>query len=133
MADTVSSYNISYSGGPSRKLVMSFTNLSDGTGESAIAKVTPSSFVGPNGLAPSKIAIERIDYSINGGSVKIYYALTSPITVAQLTGYGHMCFFPQTQGFIPNSGGSTGAITFTTDNFAAHSSYTIVLHMRLLD
>ena len=72
MADTVDS--VTLEDGP-RNLIIRLTNISDGTGESAVTKVDTSSF---SNMAPHQppvyTVVEAIDYSIQGfTSVRLFF------------------------------------------------------------
>lgn len=130
MADTVTSQT-SFNG-PYR-LVMRFTNTSDGTGEAAVIKVDKSTFTGLNGLEPTKLAIERIRYSVAGMVVKILFDHTTDDQVAALQGDGELDFRSFGGVIDPASAGGTGDILFTTAAHSTGDSYDITLHMRKID
>lgn len=131
MADTVNSKTI-FNG--SRKLIMQFTNLSDGTGESAVVKVDKSTFTGPNGLEPSSLQIEKIEGEAVGMQVFIYADHTTDVTIARIGGLGRFCIDYRPTGGISTSGaGETGDITFTTNGHASGDSYNIIIHMKKKD
>lgn len=122
MADAVTS-QIVVDG--ARNAVMKFTNLSDGTGESAVKKVTAASLVG----APAKVKIQKIHYSVFGMSVRLLWDASSPVAIADLQGDGWMdC--ERFGGLINNAGaGVTGDILLTTAGHSSGDSYTIILEM----
>lgn len=112
-------------------------NQSDGTGESAVTKVTKSSLTGPNGAAPSHIVIEEITYDINGfEGVKLYgdtSAAGTDLVIATLSGSGYRDFRPL-GGFKVTNVDGTGNIVLSTISSgagAAGDSYDITLKMRL--
>lgn len=119
MADTVTSQTIR--GGP-RHLIMKFTNESDGTGESAVNKVS-------NTLSTIHLKIARVIFAINGGAVRIQWNATTPTDAVIVAGFG--TFDYSYFGGIPNpnNSGADGAINFTTVGFANTSSYDITLEM----
>lgn len=128
MVDTVSSQTIENG---SRNLIMKFTNVSDGTGETDVVKVDVSAL----GISTTSLKVRRIKYNINRGAVLIEWDATTDDPIAYLTGYGTLDM-TNTQGFFnPNSAGNTGDILFTTSGFAAlaagagASGYTIILEM----
>ncbi len=129
MADTVSSKTL-YNG--PRKLVMNFTNLSDGTGESNVIKVDKSTFTGPNGAEPSQLVIEKIQYSCDGLRVYITSDHTTDVPLVVLSGYGQYDF-KHAGGMQSFAAGDTGDILFTTGNHTLGDSYNITLHMRKKD
>jgi hypothetical protein len=118
---------------------MHFTNISDGTEESATKKVDISTLTGPNGLVPSKLAIDEIRCNIQtyggtaGGYVKVAFDATTDDTAVVLNGTDYIDFRPY-GGFVdPQSTGATGDIMFTTDAFESGDSYDITIHMRKKD
>jgi hypothetical protein len=124
MADAVTSQTL-FSG--SKKVVMAFTNLSDGTGESAVAKVDISGLQG----APTKVKINKVWYNTSGMSVKIAFDHTTDDTVLILQGDGFMDFTSFGGMKDPASAGDTGDIVFTTNGHTAGDTYSIVLEVGL--
>lgn len=108
-------------------VVMKFTNLSDGTGESAVVKVDVSAL----SPAPKTVDIEKIWYDINGMSVGIIEDATTDVKVLDLAGgSGYLDF--NDFGRISNSkaAGFTGDLLFTTTGHTSGDSYTIILKLR---
>jgi hypothetical protein len=129
MADAVASQTLI--NGP-RKLVMKFTNVSDGTGEPNVIKVDKSTLTGPNGAEPTQLVIERIEYACDGLAVVISADHTTDVVLATVSGYGRLDF--KKAGGLQSSGaGGTGDILFTTKNHTAGDTYTILLYMRKKD
>lgn len=124
MADAVTSQTL-YSG--PRRVVMGFTNLSDGTGESAVTKVDISGLPG----APTAVKINRVWYNTSGMSVTVAFDHTANDTVLVLQGDGHMDFTAFGGMKDPASAGDTGDILFTTTGHTAGDSYSIVLEIGL--
>lgn len=126
------------------KLVLKLTNVSDGTGESAVDKVVLSSYTGvtqpPNPTkAPTSVIIEKIEYSITnpGGStatvapsVTINADGTTPVRLAVLTGQGSMHLEKAAGLNSANTGTNAGNVSFTTNHFVSGSTYDITLYMR---
>ncbi len=124
MADAVTSQTI-FSG--SKSVVMVFTNASDGTGESAVAKVDISGLTG----APTKVKINKVQYNCVGMAVKILFDHTADDTVLVLDGSGKFDFTEYGGLKDPASAGGTGDILFTTVGHTAGDSYTICLEIGL--
>jgi hypothetical protein len=122
MADTVTSQTI-FSG--PNKAIFGFTNVSDGTGESAVKKIDISTLTGN----PSYVRVNRIWYNTFGMAVKIIYDHTADDTVLVLQGDGQFDF--NRFGGIPDpaSGGDTGDILFTTVGHTAGDTYSIVMEV----
>jgi hypothetical protein len=129
MADAVTSQTIIDG---ERNCVMKFTNVSDGTGESAVAKVDVSALASnAAGVACSEVRVMRISHAIVGMSVQLFFDATSNVLLAELaeSSNGHMEFADF--GGIPNNAGSgkTGDILFTTKGHSSGDTYSIVLEM----
>ena len=88
MADVVTTKIIE--DGP-RTAVMHFTNVSDGTGESAVAKVDVSALGTDNaGRSCSEVRILRVSHAIVGMSVQIFFnASTNVLAIS----YASFIFF----------------------------------------
>lgn len=123
MADAVTSQTIV--DGP-RNVVMKFTNLSDGTGESAVLKVDVSALSG----SPSSVSIKRIIYDVSGMVVTLLWDATSDVRIVELGSNTGVLDFSSFGG-LPNNGGAgvTGDILFTTTGHTSGDSYSIVLEM----
>lgn len=123
MADAVTSQKLV--DGP-RNVVYKFTNVSDGTGESAVLKVDVSGLSG----APERVSIERIQYDIQGMAVRVQWDATSDVDAVVLGGIGYFDF----TGFggLPNNAGAgvTGDILFTTVGHASGDTYSILLELK---
>jgi hypothetical protein len=131
VSDSVTSKTI-FNG--SRKLIMQFTNLSDGTGESNVVKVDKSTFTGPNGLEPSELIIEMIEGETSGMSVGLSVDHTTDVVLARLGGVGRFKIDYRPHGGLRTNGaGDTGDILFTTNGHSSGDTYNIVLHIRKKD
>lgn len=115
-----------------RNLVMKFTNVSDGVGETAVVKVDASTFTP---ALTASLKVRKIEYNVTGGAVRLLWDATTDITFAYLTGYGTLCL-EDTQGIVNNAGtGVTADILLTTSGFIAAgasnpaSGYTLVFYM----
>lgn len=127
MADAVTSTTILNH--PNR-LVMKFTNNSDGTGESAVVKVDKSTFTGPNGLEPTQLVIETIKGDVTGMQVYLYADHTTDIPIARIGGLGIVDMDFRAIGGLQTTGaGETGDITLTTVSHSAGDSYDITISM----
>ena len=128
MADTVTSQTISDVSGS--KTVMNFTNFSDGTGESLVTKVDASAL----NHASSSTKIARIIYSINTtdpkGSVEILFDGTTNASALFLSGQGTIDLQTPAIQIANNASSPTGDILFSTHNFVANDSYTVILEVR---
>ena len=129
MADAVASQTIQDG---ERTAVMRFTNVSDGTGESAVKKVDVSALAANSaGQACTEVHIQRIYWMTVGMSVKMEFDATSSVLLthfpADATGDEYYDNFTA----IPNNAGSgkTGDIDFTTVGHSSGDSYMIILEM----
>lgn len=123
MADTVSSQTLI---DDARNVVMKFTNLSDGTGESAVLKVDVSALVG----APTRVKINKVHYSVAGMVATLLWGATTDVRILDLQGDG--CFDAREFGGLYNNAGTgvTGDILLTTSGHSLNDSYTIILEMQ---
>ena len=82
MADAVTSQTIVDG---ERNCVMKFTNVSDGTGESAVAKVDVSALsANSEGKACSEVRILRVSHAIVGMSVQLFFNASSNVLIMEL-------------------------------------------------
>lgn len=124
MADAVASQTLI--DGP-RNVVMKFTNVSDGTGESAVLKVDVSALSG----TPDRVRIDKIYFTTSGMGVRILWDATTDVTAfvigADQTGWLEFKHFG---GLTNNAGtGITGDILFTTFGHSSGDTYSIILEM----
>jgi hypothetical protein len=128
MADTVD-VKVLYSG--RRRHIVHLTNISDGTGESAVTKVDISTLTGV-GFTPTYSAIDMIDYNIQGfASVRLHWDHTTDDEIAVLpAGSGTLDFNAVGGSVDPRTAGDTGDIKLTTNGGAAGATYDITIYMR---
>ena len=129
MADAVTSQTIIDG---ERNCIMKFTNVSDGTGESAVAKVDVSALASNSaGTACSEVRVLRVSHAIVGMSVQMFLNATSNVLLMELaeSSNGHMDFTDF--GGLPNNAGSgkNGDILFTTKGHSSGDTYSITLEM----
>jgi hypothetical protein len=128
MADAVTS-QIIFDG--TKRAVIKFTNISDGTGETGVIKVDVSSLEPYLGASCSSVAIQRIDAVTVGMGLNLLWDATTDVLIMAL-GEGDFVSFDFTRfgGMTNNSGtGSTGDILFTTVGATAGDKYTVVLEL----
>ena len=129
MADTVTSQTIQDG---ERKAVLKFTNISDGTGESAVTKIDVSALTSNNaGKACSEVAIAKIWWQCVGMGVELLNDATTDTLIIGLS--------PDSNGFhdysdfsgIPNDSGSgkTGDVKFTTIGASNTDTYTVIVEV----
>lgn len=126
MADTVTTRILANG---ARNLVMRFTNLSDGTGESAVAKVDASDTAyGYKGVAPGVyLKIKGVNWVVRSGGLRVLWDATTDEDALILNGEGKQKFNPLIK--CPAITGATGILRFTTVGFALNSAYDVTLHM----
>ena len=129
MADTVTSQTIQDG---ERKAVLKFTNISDGTGESAVTKIDVSALTSNNaGKACSEVAIAKIWWQCVGMGVELLNDASTDTLIIGLS--------PDSNGFhdysdfsgIPNDSGSgkTGDVKFTTIGASNTDTYTVIVEV----
>ena len=129
MADAVTTQTIMDG---ERNCIMKFTNVSDGSGESAVAKVDVSALsANSEGVSCSEVRVMRVSHAIVGMSVQMFLNATSNVLLMELaeSSNGHMDF-QDFSGLSNNAGsGKTGDILFTTKGHSSGDTYSIVLEM----
>ena len=129
MADAVATQTIIDG---SKTAVLKFTNVSDGSGESAVTKVDVSALANNSiGQSCTGASIQKIWWQCIGMKVQILFDATSDILAIELgeNQSGHHDY--SSFGGIPNNAGSgkTGDIQFTTVGHTSADSYTIILQV----
>lgn len=127
MADAVTSQTI-FDG--EHTYVGKFTNISDGTGESAVTKIDPATLKSNGaGFACSGLKISKIWIMTDGMGLNILWDATSDqLALAVTKDQIHALDFNQFGGIPNNAGtGSTGKIQFTTTEASNGDRYTILL------
>ena len=127
MADAVTSQTIQDG---QRIAVVKFTNVSDGTGESAVKKVDVSALQANNsGDACTSVSVARIYWATRGMGVNLEFDASTNVLLTGLpadsTGDEYYDLFTG----IPNNAGSgvTGDIDFTTVSHSSGDTYSIIL------
>jgi hypothetical protein len=127
MADLVASQTILDG---ERLYIAKFTNISDGTGETAVVKINPSTLSVNNwGRACNGVKINKIWSTTHGMEVRILWDATTDLftwLIPQNTNY--LMDFSMFGG-LPNNGGtgSNGNLLFTTSDASAGDMYSIVI------
>jgi hypothetical protein len=128
MADIVTTQVLS-SGGTRHTVIL--TNVSDGTGEAAVAKVSRAGLFDAHGHASTRLAILDVLWVSQGFDfIKLAFDHTADDTVLVLTGSGEIGF--EAVGGLPDPGsaGGTGDLLLTVPGGQAGATYTIVLQVR---
>jgi|TARA_Y100001951_G_C11228871_1_gene233381 hypothetical protein len=129
MADAVTSQTLVDN---DRIAVMKFTNISDGSGESAVAKVDVSALNSHSrsSTACSRVHVLRIWYMTIGMQVQLFWNATTNVILGEFEGDGVKDF--RSFGGIKNNAGSgiNGDVLFTTRGHSNLDTYTIVLELQ---
>ena len=130
MADTVASQTLA--DGP-KTAVLKLTNISDGSGESAVTKVDVSALQpSADGDTCTGVTIERIWWQCIGMKVQILWDATTDLFCIEL-GENQSGDHDYTKfgGLTNNSGsGKTGDVKFTTVGHSDGDTYTVILYLR---
>ena len=130
MADAVAPQTIQDG---AKTAIFRFTIVSDGTGESAVAKIDVSALSSDpmTGSACTGCTIQKIYYSTIGMGVKIFFDASSNVLAWQLNAdWADTLDFTDFTG-IPNNAGSgkTGDVLFTTVGHSSGDVYNIVMQV----
>ena len=127
MADTVASQTILDG---ERLVIQKFTNISDGTGETAVVKVDVSA-LNPNsfGIACNGVKLNKIYATTHGMEVRILFDATTDVFAWMIPQNTNYLMDLSSFGGIPNNAGAgvTGDVLFTTADASSGDMYTIVL------
>jgi len=113
-----------------RLVIMKFTNISDGTGETAVVKIDVSTLI-PNsfGIACNGVKLNKIYATTHGMEVRILWDATTDVFAWMIPQNTNYLMDLSSFGGIPNNAGAgvTGDVLFTTADASAGDMYTIVL------
>jgi hypothetical protein len=111
---------------------MRFTNVSDGSGESAVKKVDVSALAANSaGQACTEVHIQRIYWMTVGMSVKLEFDADTNVLLTHIPADATGDEYYDNFTAIPNNAGTgkTGDIDFTTVGHSSGDSYSIILEM----
>ena len=127
MADAVTSQTILDG---ERLFIAKFTNISDGTGETAVVKIDVSTLA-PNSfnLACNGVKLNKIYATTHGMEVRILWDASTDVFAWQIPQNTNYLMDLSSFGGIPNNAGAgvTGDVLFTTSDASSGDMYTIVL------
>ena len=129
MADTVTSQTIQDG---ERKAVLKITNISDGSGESAVKKVDVSALASnSSGTACTEVAVSKIWWQCVGMGVELLNDATTDTLIIGLSPDSNGMHDYSSFSGIPNDSGSgkTGDIMFTTIGASNGDTYTVILEL----
>ncbi len=133
MADTVTSQTLKDS---ASTWAVKLTNISDGTGEAGVVKVSANTLVASNGGSTQRLSINKIFWNVARGTsslqdprVTLTWRGTSNTTIVTLTGSGTLDLTTNLQAPLTNNAGAgaNGDILLTTTGFTASAGYTVIL------
>ena len=130
MADAVTSQTLV--DGP-KTAVFKFTNISDGSGESAVKKVDVSALSKDiHGATCTRATIEKIWWQCNGMKVKkLFDASTDDFCIELGENQSGHHDYSTFGGLVnPASSGVTGDIMFTTVGHSSADTYTVIMQVR---
>ena len=130
MADAVTSQTLMDG---ERLAIMKFTNISDGTGETAVTKVTVANLnPSQSGKACSGVTVTKITSVCHGMEVRMYWKATTDVPFFMSTiNTNYENDFSKFGGLINNAGtGKNGNIVFSTADASSGDTYTVVLEMQ---
>ena len=130
MADTVASQTLV---DDIKIAVFKFTNISDGSGESAVKKIDVSALsTNERGQACTRVTIDEIWWQCNGMKVQVLFDASTDLLCIELgeNQSGHHDY--SSFGGLTNNAGSgvTGDIMFTTVGHSSADTYTITMKVR---
>ncbi len=132
MADTVSTV-LAWNGASRGEYVSRFTNRSDNTGESAVVKIDISTLKNANGVAPSSVQIQRIEYAVSGfAHVVLQWDHTADVTIAVLPVGSGIMDFSWFGGFNDSGTGGTGDVILTTSGAVAGAAYDLTIYYKAI-
>jgi hypothetical protein len=129
MADAVTSQTLIDG---ERVAIMKFTNISDGTGETAVTKVNVANLASSgSGKACTGVIVNKITSVCHGMEVRMYWDASTDVPFFMSTiNTNYENDFSSIGGITNNSGtGKNGNIVFSTADMSAGDTYTVVLEM----
>ena len=127
MADVVASQTLLDG---ERLFIGKFTNISDGTGETAVVKINPSTLsVNAYGRACNGVKINKIWSTTHGMEVRILWDATTDVFAWMIPQNTNYLMDFSSFGGLQNNGetGVNGNVLFTTVDMSAGDMYTIVI------
>ena len=113
-----------------RLYIAKFTNISDGTGETAVVKINPSTLaVNGWGRACNGVKINKIWATTHGMEVRILWDATTDLFTWMIPQNSNYLMDFSSFGGLQNNGGagSNGNLLFTTADASAGDMYSIVI------
>jgi len=133
MADTVTSQTLK---DHASAWAVKLTNVSDGTGESNVVKVSANNLVASDGGGTQRLSITKLFWNVSKGTsptidprVTLLWRGTSNTTIVTLTGSGYWDLTTGGQCPLTNNAGAgaNGDILLTTAGFTNTAAYTVII------
>ena len=133
MADTVTTQTLKDS---ASTWAVKLTNISDGTGEAGVVKVSANTLVASDGGSTQRLSINKLFWNVSKGTsslqdprVTLTWRGTSNTTIVTLSGSGTLDLTTNLQAPLTNNAGAgaNGDILLTTTGFTASAGYTLIL------
>jgi hypothetical protein len=129
MADTVTSQTLIDG---ERMVIMKFTNISDGTGESAALKVDVSALANSaSGAVCDRVTVNKIYIANHGMEVRMFWDASTDVPFFLSSSGATQTLDFSAFGGITNDGGTgvTGDIVFSTSDASSGDTYWCILEM----
>ena len=129
MADSVTSQTLFDN---ERTAIMKFTNISDGTGETAVLKVDVSALTpSASGAACDRVTVTKIYISNHGMEVRMFFDASTDVPFFLSSASATQTLDMSAFGGITNNGGTgvNGNIVFSTADASAGDTYWCILEM----
>ena len=129
MADSVTSQTLIDG---ERMVVMKFTNISDGTGESQVVKVDVSALTpSASGQTCTRVTVNKIYIANHGMEVRMFFDATTDVPFFLSSPGATQTLDMSGFGGITNNGGAgvTGDIVFSTSDASSGDTYWCILEM----
>ena len=129
MADSVTSQTLIDG---ERMVIMKFTNISDGTGESAVLKVDVSALTpSASGQTCTRVTVNKIYIANHGMEVRMYWDASTDVPFFLSSPTATQTLDMSSFGGITNNGGTgvNGNIVFSTADASSGDTYWCILEM----
>jgi len=125
MADTVTT-NVVFDG--DRRYAVQLMGKSDGTGETAVAKILASSLTAPNGEPLSYLTLREAVWDVQGySSIELFFDATADQPMLKMSLQGFKTFDAFGGLVDPKAAGFTGNVNLTSNGAALGATYDICL------
>ncbi len=107
------------------------TNVSDGTGESAVVKVDKSGLTDLAGLEPIALDLIGVEWDVGGMAVRLFWDHTTDDEMIVLMGQGEWNQSRDGAMRDPTTNDSTGDVLLTTTGHTSGDGYTVLLRLKM--